>query len=127
MKIINLDFSNQIPEEKPAESFQRNAWVAPNGDFYGFSGAKHERAACYLSIFKLGANENTLSKGTYFNEAWEGWLLKQGWICVKNLAWLGDSKPSIFKRIKDWTCPQKETIFEYCQSLGYDYEELVGE
>lgn len=125
MKIINLDFSNQIPQEIPVESFQRNGWICPRGNFYGFEGAKHERAACYLAIFKCGADDKTLKKGTYFNQCWESWLIKEGWICVKNLAWLGDSKPSVFKyHYKDAACPQKETVFEYCQDFGYDYEEV---
>lgn len=123
MKLISLDFSNQIPEEIPTESFQRNGWIAPNGIFYGFEGARHEKAACYLAIFKCGANENSIRKGKYFNQGWESWLIERNWVCVKSLAWLGSSKPATFSR-RNWTCPQKETIFEYCQDFGHDYEEL---
>ena len=124
MNTFFLETNHQIPELSPATKRERNAWIAPNGDFYGFGGAKHELAATWISVFKLKANEKTLKKGQYFNESWEGWLLKQGWLCIKNLAWLGDSKPSTF-RCFDWTQKQKDAVFDYCQEFGYDWQEIL--
>ena len=123
MNTYYLDTSNQIPELSAVSTLEKNAWIAPNGDFYGFSGAKHELAACWIAVFKLGANDKTLQKGTFFNEAWEGWLLKQGWLCVKNTAWLGYEKPSAF-RCREWTEKQKDAVFDYCEAYGYDWQKV---
>lgn len=125
MKIIQLTFDGKIPEEFHAETFERNAWIAPNGDFYGFSGAKHEIVAAYLAVFKCKATENSRKKGRYFNQSWEGWLLEHGWMCVNNLSWLGDSRPSTF-RGNDVTSRQKDAVFDYCEHFNYDYDKLFG-
>ena len=125
MKIFKLDTSSQIPEAKSTDTMERNAWIAPNGDFYGFQGAKHEIAAAWIAIFKLGADDKTLKKGQFFNESWEGWLLKQGWLCIKNVSWLGDSRPSTF-RCFGCTEKQKTTVLQYCEKFGYDWQEIIG-
>jgi hypothetical protein len=120
-----IDCSTQIPTESKTPDFHKNGWISPSGEFYGFDGAKHELAACYISVFKLGGDENTLKKGTYFNEAWEGWLIKKGWCSIKNLSWLGDSKPSSFK-YRELTEKQKTILFDYCEHFGYNWEELTA-
>jgi hypothetical protein len=129
MKKINIIFQDKIPQEIPDANFEYNAWIAPNGDFYGFSGAKHEIAATYLAVFKCGANENSRKKGRYsksgFDQSWESWLLSQGWMCVKNLSWLGDCRKSTF-RGDDVTRRQKDTVFDYCEHFNYDYDEVFG-
>ena len=123
MKTLYLDTSPKIPEESPVTTLEKNAWIAPNGDFYGFRGGHHERAAMYIAIFKLGADDKTLKRGTYFNEMWEDWLLKQGWVCIKNLSWLGEPSSSTFQ-CSDWTEKQKSAVFDYCEAFGYDYEKV---
>lgn len=120
-----IDCQTQIPVESKTPDFHKNAWISPSGDFYGFEGAYHNKAAMYLAIFKLGADDKTLKKGSFFNELWEDWLYKQGWCAVKNLGWLGDAKPSSFK-CRDLTEKQKAILFDYCEKFGYDWEELTA-
>ncbi len=111
--IYFIDCQPVIPEQETSDSYTKNAWIAPNGDFYGMEGAYHEKSAMYISIFKLGADDKTLKKGTFFNQSWESWLIDQGWVCIKNLAWLGDTKPSTF-RYNELTEKQKTVLFDYC-------------
>lgn len=37
MKTLYLDTSPKIPEESPVTTLEKNAWIAPNGDFYGLA------------------------------------------------------------------------------------------
>lgn len=67
-----------------------------------------------------------ISPSGKFYEVWEGWLRKQGWCSVKNLAWLGDSKPSTF-RCQELTQNQKAILFDYCEYFGYSWKEITGE
>lgn len=127
MKTFYIDCSPVIPEAREQFNFAKNAWISPSGDFYGFKGAEHERAATWIAVFKLGATENTLKKGTFFNQTWEGWLLSQGWFCIKNVNWMGYSEPSTFKSRAFLTEKQKSRLFDYCEAFGYNYEKILGE
>lgn len=126
MKTIFLDCSARIPQPKTTDKFHQNAWISPTGDFYGFEGAKHEIAATWIAVFKLGGDDKTLKKGAYFNESWEGYLLKNGWLCIKNLSWLGGPNSSTFKGRNLMTERQKTRLFDYCQQFGYDYEKILA-
>lgn len=123
-----VDCTGDIPEAKETLTFQKNAWVSPSGDFYGFKGAKHLLVATWIAIFKLGATEKSLKHGQFFNDSWDTFLLRQGWISINNLSWLDQrDQPSTFKSREILTEKQKSTIFDYCEAFGYDYEKLVTE
>jgi hypothetical protein len=115
-----------IPELEDTDQFEKNAWISPKGEFYGFDGANHLKAAAFIAIFQLGADDKTLKTGTFFNESWEDWLLKQGWCSIKNLEWLGSARPSTF-RYNELTEKQKTVLFDYCEFFGYNWEEIIGE
>ena len=123
-QFIFIDCNRLIPEESVVDSLSLNLWISPHGKIYCIDGAFHEKSAQFIAIIHLGANEKTLKKGTYFNESWEGWLLKQGWCNVKNLSWLGVEKPSTFSA-NQLTEKQKTVLFDYCEKFNFDWKEMI--
>ncbi len=127
MKTFHINCpSGEIPDCKESFAFQKNAWISPSGDFYGFKGAKHEIAATYIAVFKLGADGTHLKHGHFFKDSWESYLLRNGWTSIKNLSWIDmRNQPSTFKSREPLTEKQKTTIFDYSEAFGYDYEKLL--
>jgi len=125
MKIKCLNFSTQIPVEETTEEFQKNCWISSNGEVWTFPGAKHSIAATYIVIFFLKLDDSVLRKGTFFNETFEGYLLRIGWVAIKNMSWLtGGADKSIFSG-GNFSERQKSAIFSYCEFFKMDYQEML--
>jgi len=115
--------SSQIPELLKTKEFKRNGFISPEGTFYGFEGARHEFSATYIGIFVLNKDNSVLFKGTYFNEGWETYLLKNGWAAMKDTSWLSPgSLPEIHAR-KELTQRQRDCIFDYEEFFGIEIKE----
>jgi hypothetical protein len=128
MTINFIDCTNKIPELKNSEKMTENAWIAPNGDFYGMEGAKHHITAIYIAVFVLGKDETVLNHGTYFRDSFESYLLKNGWICLKNTSWFtGNSDISTFRMHHELTEKQKTVLFDYSEYFGFNYEKLLSD
>lgn len=83
-----IDCKPKIPTKEKTKGFNKNCWIGPKGDVYCFEGAHHEIVAAYIGCFILNLTDDPREKGKFFNQSWEGYLLKQGWVCIKNLSWL---------------------------------------
>ena len=115
----------EIPEKVKTKEFFKNAWIAPNGTFYGFDGAKHLYFASWIAIFVEGADENSLKKGVYFNQTWDGWLHKKGYIEVKDTTWLDSSSGGVEVFGGPFTQKQRDVLFDYSEYFKIDYKKLV--
>lgn len=121
-----IDCKPKIPKKEKTKEFTQNCWISPKGEFFCFEGAYHETAAAYIGCFVLHNTVDPREKGTFFNQSWESYLLKQGWVCIKNLSWLaGEDRKSIFKHHHEYTEKQKTAIFDYCEFFGYDYQQVI--
>lgn len=116
---------SQIPEKVKTKEFRRNAWIAPNGDFYGFSGAEHHRFAAWIAVFEEGGDENTLEKGKFFKEIWDDWLLVKGYLAIKDASWMGCKSTALFFN-KNLTQKQLNTLFDYCECFNINYNKLIN-
>lgn len=118
MKKFELDFHKiENPEtiKKNLTEFKfGNSWISPEGDYYGFNGAKHFFAATYISIYVLGnTDDSVLKKGQFFSEQWDTYLRKLGWAELKDISWLtgGPQETTVFHR-KELTQKQIDVIFD---------------
>lgn len=118
MKIRELDFHDiSRPEtiSTPVLFYKHgNCWISPEGDYYGFVGAKHLFAATYISIYVLGnTDDSVLKKGQFFSEQWDTYLRKLGWAELKDISWLTGGGPAItvFCR-NELTQKQRDVIFD---------------
>lgn len=130
MKLRNLILENLTdPKCEPVSDYNKtNAWIGPNGDYYGFEGAKHVIAATYISVYILNKDKSVLKKdGKFFKDSFDSYLLRNGWLEIKDISWLagGDIKPQLFNR-KSLTQKQMDSLFSYCESFGIDYQKLTN-
>jgi len=118
MKIKNITFDNTGYPIFDDGSFTLNSWIAPNGDFYGFDGAKHLLAANAIAIFVLNKDQSVLNHGVYFKDGFDSYLLKNGWAEVKDTSWMSGVKDTKIIHRKDLTQKQIDTIFDLEEKLN---------
>ena len=120
---FEFDFTDEIPvinkRSKLPDSL--NAWISPDGKFYGIEGSKHLRAATFLCIFNLNIGPDDLRKGTYFNETFDSKLLSLGWMQVMDSYWLTGSKNPRFIHTKEASQAQVDIVWDYCEKHNLDY------
>lgn len=129
MKIKNLILDNlHDPKCVDVSVYNKpNGWISPNGDYYGFDGAKHTTAAAYIGIYILNKDQSDLRPpGKFFKDSFDSYLLRNGWLEIKDISWLsgGNVHPELFHG-KELTQKQLDFLFSYCETFNLDYKELT--
>ncbi len=127
MKIRNLILENLAdPKNVAASDYNKpNAWVSPDGDYYGFSGGKHVIAANYISIYILGKDDSVLDNTRkFFKDSFDSYLLRNGWLEIKDISWLtgGEISPEFFYK-GELTQKQLDIAFCYCNVFNLDFQQ----
>jgi len=113
-------------KHEETDSFTRNGWISPKGDFYCCGGAEHHRVAKYIGVFILNKDQSVLKSGRFFKELFDDYLFKVGWARIKDGSWIGyDDNLELFFTKKELSQKQTDTLFDYCNYFNKDLKKLL--